>query len=506
MTERVGIIDLGSNSARLIVMNIYYNGSYNLVYHQKESIRLSEGMSSTNRLEPAAMERAVTTLSTFSHMCELFGATKIIAVATAAARNAVNGSDFLRLVQTHTSIPLQVISGEEEAYLGYIGTINTLDTPNALIFDLGGASTELTLVRNRTLAHSLSLPFGAVTLSEKFQTHDKISEDRLTELYNYIMRQLEAIPWLEKMQLPLIGIGGTMRNVAKMDQRVRNYPFTKVHNYKIGTLSFAELWRSLVEKTADQRRKIPGLSSDRADIIVAGTTIIKCLLAATRGTQLIVSGCGVREGLFYRYYLQKHQMPDIIPDIVMHSARTVLMFCKGNVGHADHVVSLASAMFDGWPNLHHLGSREKTLLQVAALLHDIGISINYYDHARHSSYLVENARLFGLTHREQMLCAVIAGWHNGVTAKFTRNRLYSEFLDEGDWSTARKLALLLALAECLDTSQMQLIGSVKASVEGKKSLLTVKGSADASLELKSAAKLGKWFKKEFGLDLVIGRQ
>lgn len=503
MTERVAIIDLGSNSARLIVMHIYHNGSYNLVYHQKEAIRLSEGMSDTNRLEQAAMNRAIATLRMFTHMCELFEVNKILAVTTAAVRASENGTDFLRMVHRNTRIPLQVISGEEEARLGYIGVLNTLDVPDALIFDLGGGSTELTLVRNRKIEQIISMPFGAVTMTERFGTQNKVSEAQLTDLYNYIMRQLEQVPWLDRLNIPLIGIGGTMRNIAKMDQRVRNYPFSKVHNYKVGPLSFSELWRILVEKTAEQRRKIPGLSSERADIIIAGSTIIKCLLTVTKGTQLIASGCGLREGLFFKYYRQSQHQEEIIPDILLHSARNMLMFYKGDVNHAEHITKLAVAIFTGWEQLHNYGEREKTLLQVAALLHDIGITINYYDHARHSSYLVENARLFGLTHREQMLCAIIAGWHNGPSAKFTRNRLYTEFLDANDWDMARKLALILGMAECLDSTQMQLISNVEASVQNKKAHLRLITDDEASIERKVIEKHRKWFKKEFSMDLTI---
>ena len=503
MTERVGIIDLGSNSARLIVMHIYNNGSYNLVYNQKEAIRLSEGMSSNNLLEQAAMTRAIGTLKMFSRMCELFKVDKMIAVATAAVRNADNGPEFLQMVHRETRIPLTVISGEEEARLGYTGAINTLDTPDALIFDLGGGSTEVTLVRGRNIKHALSLPFGAVTMTELFDTQDKVSEDKLTKLYNHIMRQLQQVPWLDKLNLPLIGIGGTMRNVAKMDQRIRNYPVAKVHNYKVGSLSFAGLWRSLVEKNADQRRKVPGLSSERADIIIAGTTIIKCLLDVTRSSQLIVSGCGVREGLFFQYYYEKMHLQETVADILLHSSRNMLMFYNGDAAHGEHVAKLATTMFDGWQHLHNLSERERTLLQAASLLHDIGISISYYDHARHSSYLIENARLFGLSHREQMLCAVIAGWHNGHTSKFARNRLYTEFLDENDWASARKLALFLALAESLDTTQMQVVEYIEPTATEKKAYLQLFTAGEAGLELRATEKYRKWFKREFALDLVI---
>jgi exopolyphosphatase/guanosine-5'-triphosphate,3'-diphosphate pyrophosphatase len=504
MTERVAIIDLGSNSARLIVMHIYANGAYNLVYHQKETVRLSESMAATNHIQPQAARRAVETMKIFAHMCRLFNVDKIIAVTTAAVRNAKNGADLLDLVEQETGIRLELISGTTEARIGFIGSVNTLDITDAIIFDLGGGSTELTLVRDAKLQKSISLPFGAVNLTEKFNTRDKVSDKQLEELRGYIMKNLSKVPWLEGTPLPLVGIGGTARNVAKMDQKRKNYPFNKVHNYRLGEMSLSDLWRSLVVADYKQRTKFPGLSSERADIIVAGTTIIKCLFDYTRANRLIVSGCGLREGLFFRYYLAKIGEKEIVDDILLHSTHNMLLFYKGNTTHAYHVAALAEAMFDGWRDLHRLDERDRKLLRVSSLLHDIGITINYYDHPRHSAYLVENARLFGLTHREQMLAAVVAGWHDGPVAKYMRNRLYSEFLDESDWQKARKMALLLALAENLDTTQLGLVKQASSEVTAKAACLALTiDNQGAAIELQETAKHRKWFRKEFGLELSL---
>lgn len=506
MTERIAVIDLGSNSARLIVMNIYHNGAYNLVYNQKESVRLSEGMDEDNRLKPEAMWRAVTTLKTFAHMCQIVGVDKILAVTTAAVRNSHNGQEFLDLVHQHTGIPLRAISGEDEARLGFIGVINTIDVTDGVLYDLGGASTEITLIRNRQPQGVVSLPFGALNLTERFLTHDKFAESQQTAMRQFIQSHLEKLPWLKGLSLPIVGVGGTARNIAKMDQKRKNYPFPKVHNYRLGPISFDDLWRTLLKTSLAQRKKFPGLNSERADIIMAGSTIVKCLMDYVNGTSLIISGCGVREGMFLEYYLTRDQAEGanvIIPDILMHSTENMLLFYKGNTQHAHHVACLAEAMFDGWQLLHRMGPREKKLLRVASLLHDIGITINYYDHARHSAYLVENARVFGLTHREQMIAAVVAGWHNSMSAKYVRNRVYHEFLDEVDWQTARKLSLLLAISESLETTQMQLIQDIKATIAENHAHLQLIAREPALMERQSAAQHGKWFKKELGLELII---
>ena len=178
-------------------------------------------------------------------MCQLINVDKILGVATAAVRNAKNGADFLASIAEQTGISLKTISGSTEAWLGFAGMINTLDITDAVLFDLGGGSFEVTLVKNRKPIKSASIPFGAVNLTERFGTQDKINEATLHELYAFIMKQLARHPWLAGHSFPLVGIGGTARNIAKMVQKRNNYPFNKVHNYRLGIFSLNDLWQTL---------------------------------------------------------------------------------------------------------------------------------------------------------------------------------------------------------------------------------------------------------------------
>ena len=503
MSERVAVIDLGSNSARLIILHIYANGAYNLVYHQKESLRLGEGMGRDQMLQPAAITRSLSALRNCAQMCSIMKVDTILAVATAAVRNARNGPDFLEMVEKETGLPIQAISGESEAQLGYLGAINTIDMKDAVLFDLGGGSTEISLVKNRQMVESISLPIGAVNLSDEFKTHDKVTKTNLAHLCGFIDRQLNKAPWLEAMSLPLVGIGGTARNIAKMDQSRKNYPFSKIHNYRMGPIALEDLFRLITSANLVQRRRMSGLSSERSDIIVAGIAVVKRLFDRVRASNLIISGCGVREGLFFRHYMRDEYFPDVISDILGHSTMNMLRFYKVNEQHALHVTDLTLQLFDGWSVLHQLDSRDRMLLKCAALLHDIGISINYYDHARHSAYLVENARLFGLTHREQILTAVVAGWHGNISAKMLRNRLYSEFLDEADWSKARKMAVILSVANSLDSTQRQLITNPLVAFAKGTANVSVSTEGDCSLEMQSVEKQRKAFQRELGAELKI---
>lgn len=503
MSQRIAIIDLGSNSARLIIVEIYENKAYNLIYHQKETIRLSQNADKNQQLQPEAMARAMTLLQNFSHVCKLHNADKIMAVGTAAIRNAHNGAEFVKAAKEESGITIKIISGETEAKLGYIGAINTLNVTDAVLFDLGGGSTELTLIKNRKAEKFISLPFGAVTLTERFNLQNKASEAQLASLDTFIMQELTKVPWLKNLSVPLIGIGGTARGIAKMEQKRKNYPLLRLHNYRTSSISFHSLWQDVKVMSCEQRRKIPGLSNDRADIILSGLAIVKNLFEEIQSTQLIISSCGVREGLFLQYYFSQNGKADMLANPLVQSIHNTLLSYNGNTTHAYHVAKLANDLFDDWHQILNLNPDDKILLHVAAVLHDIGISINYYDHARHSAYLVENARLFGLSHREQIMASLIAGWHHSSSAKHTQSRIYNEFLDEGNWQTARKLALLLAIAESLDTTQMKLVEKVTTAFTNKQAELTLTTQQAIPLELQSIKKHGKWFKKETGLELII---
>ena len=166
--QRIAIIDIGSNSARLVISHIYKNGAYNMVYNQKEALRLSQKLDKTGRLTEEAFASTLETMKSFAYMCRLYNADKTIAVATAAIRSAPNGPELTRLVEAETGITLHIITGNTEAYISYLGVINTLPVKDGIIFDLGGGSTELILFKNRQIVESVSLPFGAVNTTDMF--------------------------------------------------------------------------------------------------------------------------------------------------------------------------------------------------------------------------------------------------------------------------------------------------------------------------------------------------
>ena len=510
--KRIALIDLGSNSVRFVISEITDSGSYRLVYQQKESIRLSEGMWTHQMLTKPAMERAIKTLKSLSHMARDMGVTEIQGIATAAVRLATNGNSFIRRVYAETGIPLRAISGEEEAYLGFLGVVNTIGLDDFIVFDLGGASIEISLIENRQLKKSVSLPMGALVMTGQFKLGYEFTKTEYVAMVDHIQSLLKRENWLKDAKLHLIGIGGTARNIAKMDQREKNYPIPKLHNYKVKKATIEALFQRVKETPWEERKKIPGLSSERADIIVAGMSIIRELIEYTKASSIIVSGCGLREGLFFQYYGQHYdgqeflQKTGIIDDIVTHSTLNILRsFTPHDVDHSLYIAKLAKQIYKQWKELMPEGERLKLILKVASLLHDLGKQINYYSHARHSAYMIINSNLYGLSHREQLLSAFIASYSHGANSKFIKQSPYLSLLKEGDREIIQKLSFPLAIAEALEESHERTIYSIQSHIRDKQIDMYVEVKTLNYIPMMEMAieKLKKQCKKEFKRELVI---
>ena len=501
--QRIAIIDIGSNSARLVISHIYKNGAYNMVYNQKEALRLSQKVDRKNMLTEAAFASTIETMKSFAYMCKIYRVDKTIAVATAAIRNAYNGADLVSRVMEETGIQLHIISGNTEAYISYLGVINTLDVRDGIIFDLGGGSTELILFQDRQIVESVSLPLGAVNTTGMFNTRNVMPPNVYSDLSFFITSNLDRYPWLKQQGLPLIGVGGTARTVAKMIQRSKKYPATKIHNYSMTAQTFRAHFNKLRDTNLEQRKKISGLSSERSDIILAGCSIISCLFDVCNSKKLIVSGCGLREGLFFDYYCKAHNLPLVADNILQRSRENILKLYTPDTSHSKHITALALNMFDSWPKLHGLNKGYRKLLETAALLHDIGITINFYSHARHSAYMIQNAQLFGLSHKEQVITAAIAGWHNGVSKNYFKDKFYKDMLDDEDWVSINKLALLLALAESLDYSQANLINNIHPYLDNRGAIIKIFADEIPSIEMHQIKGHQNWFRKIFNAELTV---
>jgi exopolyphosphatase/guanosine-5'-triphosphate,3'-diphosphate pyrophosphatase len=459
--QRIAIIDLGSNTARLILMNAVPGNAYRLEDEIREVVRLRQGMTAKG-LSEAAMARALFTLRLFKRFCDNSQVDMIIPTATSAVREAWNGQQFVEQVRHEIGLSLQVLDGEKEAYYATLGALNEIQLGQGYVVDIGGGSVQIAQVRNHHFERGCSLPLGALALTERFIQNDPIETAEYQAIKQEINQQLDSITWLQKVKAKpgrvLIGLGGTIRNLAKIEAARQNYPLNTLHSFRLTQDSISESIRQLTELPLKERQVIRGLNSDRADIILPGTMVIQAIMNRLQVEVLTISVNGLREGLFFEHFWRHLSYP-VISNVRRFSVLNMARVYHYQKNHATHVRYLAGRLFNQLSPLHGYDSAEHELLDAAAILHDIGSMINYYDHHKHSQTLIINSGLPGFAPREVALIALLTRYHR--KGKPVTNG-YESLLQEGDEMVLMQLSAILRLAEFLERGRNATVDDVTA--------------------------------------------
>jgi len=439
--EKIGIIDLGSNSARLVIADMFTDGHYMVVDELKESVRLGQDMDRDGFLKPQRVAETIKTLKMFKRLCDASGVERIVAVATAAVRRAKNQRSFLDEIQATCNLKIRVLSEEEEAILVYRGVINSMDIPKGLILEIGGGSTKIVYYNRRNLLHYASLPFGAVTLTDLF-SNDATPEEAAAHVEEFFTEQLKKLDWLKEVdpEAQMIGVGGSFRNLFKIVKLVKKYPLDTVHNYNVAVEDFTGIYNMVRALDVEKRKKIKGLSPSRADIMPAAMAIIKSFVEYMNISKFTLGASGLREGLMINQAMPI-TLEKPISDVLGYSLNTLVKYHGCDVAHVDHVVQLSVQLFKQLRVLHKFSRQYLKILKIAAYMHDCGMRVRYYNHAKHSWYMTLNTAIYGATHREIVLAAFVAGCHNREDINVLDWMRYKDIVLEEDLDAVKKLGI-----------------------------------------------------------------
>lgn len=448
--QRIAAIDIGSNSIRQIVADVAPSGSIRIVDEMKAAPRLGAGLDVTGELSEGAIDAAVEALTHMATLARQIGARRIEAVATSAVREAANGTAFLNLVRQETGLRVRCLNGDEEARLSFRSAVAHFDlgVGRAVVMDIGGGSLELALSADGLLEHLISLPFGAIRLTEQhlgLEPRRKDVRQLRRVVRNAIREQLPVRDWRGAR---VIGSGGTFTNLAGMTlARAGVLTARTVHGTHVSRGELEHTVDLLQEMSAEERASMPGLNPNRSDIILAGLAVAAEVLARLESRELVVSAYGIREGLL----LETANVRPSPADVGAARERSVREFaerCHYDAPHAQQVQRLALQMFDS------LGARlgclpeERAILSDAALLHDVGYHINYDKHHKHSYHLILHADLLGMTPEEQVTVANVARYHRGAPPK-RKHRNFGA-LDKPLRQRIVRLAAILRVADGFD--------------------------------------------------------
>ena len=502
--EKIGIIDLGSNSARLVIVNLFEDGFFMVVDELKESVRLGHDMERDGFLKPQRVAETIKTLRMFKRLCDVSGVNRIIGVATEAVRKAKNQRSFLDEIQTSCGIKLRVLSAEEEAVLVYRGVINTMDIPKGVILEIGGGCTKIVYYNRRNMLRYATIPYGAVTLTDMFASEGLKPEEQVERIEEFFLEKLNEIDWLGEIDpdAQMIGVGGSFRNLFKINKMVHKYPLDVVHNFTLQTEDFYPVYDMIKVLDLDKKKKIKGLSAERADILPAALAVIKTFITRLNFNSFTFSGSGLREGIMFNQALPSTIDKPIL-DVMNYSLTTLVKYYNCDEKHVEHVVNLSVQLFKQLRVLHKFPRQYLKVLKVAAMLHDCGMRIKYYNHQRHSCYMIMNSTLYGVTHREIVLAAFTACCHKKEDINAYSWNQYRDILQEDDIEIVKRLGVMLRIAESLDRSHAGVVKGINCDILGDSVIMKTEVEGDASLEIRDALAASAEFKKSFRKNLEI---
>jgi exopolyphosphatase/guanosine-5'-triphosphate,3'-diphosphate pyrophosphatase len=494
---RISAIDIGSNSIRQIVADVSPEGRIRVIDELKASPRLGAGLEQTGELSGISVQNALATLSRMAALSKQLGAKRTEVIATSAVRRATNGQMFLDLVREETGLKVKIVDGLDEAALSFRSALAHFDlgVGRAAIIDIGGGSLELALSADGLLERLLSLPLGAIRMTEEFLAEGK--RKGLKRLRKHVRKELDRELSLgDWLGAKVICSGGTATNLASMYLARKGMESAKtLQGTVVPRTELEHIADTLYNMSAEERQSVAGLNPARADIIVGGLAVVAEVVAQLQASEIVVSAYGIREGVL----LEAARVTPVVADPGEARARSVRELAERShyeEPHAKQVQKLALQLFDAIGARLGCEPQERQLLADAALLHDIGYHINYDKHHKHSYHLIQHAELLGLSPVEQIIVANVARYHRGAEPKRKHKSL--RFLDPEMRKKVVRLAALLRLADGLDRGHTAAVESIKVRWMQRALRITAVPNARARsirLELWGAARKSKLLSK-----------
>jgi exopolyphosphatase/guanosine-5'-triphosphate,3'-diphosphate pyrophosphatase len=458
---RISAIDIGSNSIRQTIADVSPNGAIRVVDEMKAAPRLGAGLLETGTLSEMAIQNALIALTRMATLGNQLGVKRTEVVATSAVRDATNGKEFLQRVQSETGLKVRVLRGEDEARLSFRSALAHFDlgSGRAVVMDIGGGSLELALSEDGLVDRLVSLPLGAIHMSEQFLGPDgkkkgmrKLRKHVRTEL----KKRLAARHWHATR---VFCSGGTFTSLASIYlARIGMERAKTVHGTVIPRVELEHIVDMLQSMSVSERQTVPGLNAARSDIIVGGLAVAAEVAARVEAKELVVSAYGIREGIL----LESAHVAPLAADPGEARERSVLQLAERThyeAPHSQHVQKLALQLFDSIGQRLGCIPEERQLLSDAALLHDIGYHISYDKHNKHSYHLIEHAELLGMTPTDQIIVANIARYHRGAEPK-KKHANYGG-LEKPLRKTIARLSAILRVADGFDRGHANAVAEIK---------------------------------------------
>jgi exopolyphosphatase/guanosine-5'-triphosphate,3'-diphosphate pyrophosphatase len=502
--RRLAVIDLGSNSFRLVVFTWVPGHWWKRTDEIHESVRLGQGLDASGALQEAPMERALETIELYAHFCRATGIEEVRPVATSAIRDAANRDELLRKARERSGLEIEVLSREEEAYYGFLATVNSTSLVDGVALDIGGGSLQLVHVKDRQELDAQSWPLGAVRMTERFLPDEKAKDKQIDALREHVREELASAPWLEEAAErgeQIAGIGGALRNLATAAELEHELPSFGVQGFSLRRKSLSKLVVELADLPASERGSVPGIKKERGDLILAAAIVIEEVLKAGDFDAIETTEEGLREGVFFSVLLADRE-PPLFKNVRHASVFNLAGQYHPEPAHTNHVARLALEVWDelAAAGVHDGDDEERDMLWAAAILHDIGTAVDYDDHHRHSRYLVLSAGLPGWSQRETVLIAQMVRYHRKGTPSLDD---FEGLTEDGDDEILLRCSAVLRLAEQFERARDQAVKAAHIAVNDGTVDLTIEADEDVTIARWAAERTSDVFERAFGKELRV---
>lgn len=496
---RIAAIDVGSNSIRLVVAEVLPSGGYRVLDEERENTRLAAALAKTERLDPKAADATVTVLRNFLSIANGYGVSQVRAIGTSALRDAEDGPEFCDRVRKDLKLSIEVISANEEARLAFLSVARAFDISGrrVAVADIGGGSTEIVLASSGLVDQVYETRLGAVRVSERCGTTGKVSDKRVVELRDYLDHELKKEvgrpPFVPDM---LFGTGGTFTALASIIMAQQGIAGQPMWGFRVTRPQIRHLVADLANMSLAQRCKVPGLTPQRADIIVAGLAIIERIMRQLQVNVVQVHTRGVRDGLLLTMVQQSPTPPTVPAEDRRAAVEEFAKNCGEDLPHARHVARIAGELWQQLAGPLNLNADDRELIEAAALVANVGYLINFEGHHKHSYHLIVNSELPGFERRQLQVLANVARYHRGAAPK----KKHENFVDLSfeDQQRVRALAAILRLALALDRTHQQNVGEVRARVSDDVVRIIIQSQGDTQVDVWAAERKVELFEKVFG--------
>ena len=516
-TLRLAVLDVGSNTVHLAVVDGQPDGTFAPVARERETLRLAEAAFPAMILPEEAIVRLGDTVARMRERADELLADAVVGFATSAIREARNGIDALGRVREATGVAITVLPGVEEARLTYLAARRwtSFSARRLLVVDIGGGSLEVAAGDSDRPEIAETLPLGATRLSRRFVRSDPVHPEDLVALRLHALALLGPVAErIRAHQYEVVcATSKTFRNLGQLARVLPEAPtprhafgFAGVDGQTAPVLTREALnvvAGYLAATTARQRSRLAGLDELRARNVVAGSQVAALVMQAFGLEQLVLAPWALREGVILNELARRDPWPSAATDDPRRR-RAVLDFARRHAwdeAHARQVTTLALSLYDQTEKLHGLGPAERELLEVAGLLHDFGYAVSQSAHHKHSLYLIRNADLDGFRADELAVIANVARYHRKALPS-DRHPDYQS-LSEGERELVRRLASLLRLADGLDADHFQVVQEVAVKLDGQVARLELRARDEPDLAMWAAERNGDLFEQEFGRSVEL---